>query len=220
MSARSNLFEKINITASALFDPYQTDSIGERVDKLIWKNKPLSLGRMLSAQVSMQASFRGGNNDGKKNPQEQQLMDPNMYNNTGMPLDEYQQELAYISNNPGEFVDFSIPWDISLGYSLRFNKERNANLIGYANKISQDVNWNSSVNLSPKWKIGINGFYNITENELGTISMFLSREMHCWQMAINISPVGRFKFFNLTISPKSSLLRDVKVNRTRYFVDQ
>ncbi|RYY71044.1 MAG: LPS-assembly protein LptD [Chitinophagaceae bacterium] len=220
MSARSNLFEKINITASALFDPYQTDSIGDRVDKLIWKNKPLSFGRMLSAQVSMQASFRGGDNDGKKNPQEQQLMDPNMYNNTGMPLDEYQQELAYISNNPGEFVDFSIPWDISLGYSFRFNKERNANLIGYANKISQDVNWNSSVNLSPKWKIGINGFYNITENELGTISMFLSREMHCWQMAINISPVGRFKFFNLTISPKSSLLRDVKVNRTRYFVDQ
>ena len=39
-------------------------------------------------------------------------------------------------------------------------------------------------------------------------------------MAINISPVGRYKFFNLTISPKSGLLRDLKVNRTRYFVDQ
>jgi hypothetical protein len=65
----------------------------------------------------------------------------------------------------------------------------------------------------------VNGFFNITEAELGTLSMFLSREMHCWQMAINISPVGKFKFFNISISPKASLLRDLKVNRTRSFVD-
>lgn len=219
LSARSNLFEKINITASALFDPYQVDSLGDRVDKLVWKKRPISLGRMLSAQVSMQASFRGGDNTKKKDPNEQ-MMDPNMINNSGLPLDEYQQELSYISNNPGEFVDFSIPWDISLGYSLRYNKVRNTNIIGFSNTINQDVNFNSSVNLSPKWKIGLNGFYNITENELGTISMYLSREMHCWQMAINISPVGRFKFFNISISPKSGLLRDLKVNRTRSFVDQ
>ena len=220
MSARSNLFEKINITASALFDPYQTDSIGDRIDKLVWKKTPLSFGRMLNAQVSLQASFRGGNK-GKSKNQPTQMQDPNlMYNSSGLPLDEYQQELAYMSNNPGEFVDFSIPWDLSFGYSFRYNKERNANFIGFRNTISQDVNWNSSINLSPKWKIGLNGFYNITENELGTISMYLSREMHCWQMAINISPVGRYKFFNLTISPKSGLLRDLKVNRTRYFLDQ
>lgn len=219
MSARSNLFEKINITASALFDPYQTDSVGNRIDKLIYKKRPYSFGRMLNAQVSLQASFRGGGNAGAASKADQ-AMDPNLLNSSGMPLDEYQQELAYISNNPGEFVDFSIPWDISFGYSFRYNKERNSNLIGFTNRINQDVNWNSSLNLSPKWKIGVNGFYNITENELGTISMYLSREMHCWQMAINISPVGRFKFFNLTISPKSGLLRDLKVNRTRYFVDQ
>ena len=218
MSARSNLFEKINITASAIFDPYQTDSLGDRVDKLVWKNMPLTFGRLMNAQVSLQASFRGG--DSKNKNSNSGRMDPNMYNNSGMPLDEYQQELAYISNNPGEFVDFSIPWDISFGYSFRYNKFRNPNIIGFSNTINQDVNWNSSVNLSPKWKIGLNGFYNISEKELGTISMFLSREMHCWQMAINISPVGRFKFFNLTISPKSGLLRDLKVNRTRYFIDQ
>ena len=219
VSARSNLFEKISITGSALFDPYQTDSIGERIDKLIWKKRPISLGRMMTAQVSMQASFRGGQSKSDGNQQLQGL-DMTDAMRSDMPLDEYQQELSYINNNPGEFVDFSIPWDISFGYSFRYNKVRNSNLIGFRNTISQDVNWNSSVNLSPKWKVGVNGFYNITERELGTISMYLSREMHCWQMAINISPVGRFKFFNLTISPKSGLLRDLKINRTRYFVDQ
>jgi predicted component of type VI protein secretion system len=137
-----------------------------------------------------------------------------------MPLDEYQQELQYINNNPGEFVDFSIPWSIDLSYSLRFNKVFDVISKGYTSTIGQDVNWNSSVNLTPKWKVGLNGFYNITDAELGTISMYLSREMHCWQMAINISPVGKYKFFNISISPKSSIMRDLKINRTRYFIDQ
>ena len=124
-----------------------------------------------------------------------------------------------MQNNPGEFVDFEVPWDISLSYSLRFNRIRRLDNRGYTTDFNQDVNWNSSVNLTTKWKIGINGFYNITLKELGTISMFLSREMHCWQMAINISPVGRYKFFNISISPKSSILRDLKINRTRSFID-
>lgn len=218
VSARSNLFDKINITASALFDPYQTDSLGDRVDQLIWKKQPLSLGTLLSGNVSLQTSFSGGDKTKKKEPQGPDLTRQN-YNNTGLPLDEYQQELQYIQNNPGEFVDFSIPWNISLNYSLRFGRIRRNSAEGFTTEFNQDVNWNSSLNLTPKWKIGLNGFYNITRQELGTISMYLSREMHCWQMAINISPVGKFKFFNITISPKSGLLRDLRINRTRSFVD-
>jgi len=221
VSARSSLFEKINITAGAIFDPYQTDASGRRIDQLIWKQKKFTLGTLTNANVSLQTSFRGG--DKKKadetttNGQQQ-----NNFNNvdpvTGMPLDEYQRELSYMNNNPGEFVDFSVPWDVSLNYSLRYNRTQFPGQ-QVQKTVSQDVNWNGSINLSPKWKIGVTGFYNITENELGTISMFLSREMHCWQLAINVSPVGRFKFFNITLSPKSGMLRDLRVNRTRSFVD-
>jgi hypothetical protein len=38
-------------------------------------------------------------------------------------------------------------------------------------------------------------------------------------MAINLAPVGRYRFFTITINPKSPLLRDIRVNRTRYFFD-
>jgi hypothetical protein len=221
VSARSNLFEKINITAGAIFDPYQTDATGRRIDALIWKKRTFTLGTLTSANVSLQTTFKGGDQK-KGDANNANLQQQNNFNNidpvTGMQLDEYQRELSYMSNNPGEFVDFSIPWDVNLNYSLRYNR------IQYPGQpisktISQDVNWNGSLNLSPKWKIGVNGFFNITEAELGTLSMFLSREMHCWQMAINISPVGKFKFFNISISPKASLLRDLKVNRTRSFID-
>ena len=170
--------------------------------------------------MSLQSSFKGGDKTKKSS-------NTSLPANTSVPtidanghiLDEVQQEAAYMRNNPGEFADFSIPWSIDFSYSLRFSRERREDNSGFRTALNQDVTWNASVNLTPKWKIGLNGFYNLTTKELGTISMFLSREMHCWQMSINLSPVGKYKFFTINISPKSGLLRDIKVNRTRYFYD-
>lgn len=216
LNLRSNLFNKINITANAMLDPYLTNSRGERIDKLVWTERP-SLGRLTTGNVSVQSSFRGGD---KQSPGENTVSDyPKNVDASGFPLDDYQMEAAYINNNPGQYADFSIPWSVDFSYSLRFQRTRKADYSGFTTRFFQDVNWNSSVNLTPRWKIGVTGFYNITDNELGTISMYLSREMHCWQMAINLSPVGRFRFFNITISPKSPILRDLKINRTRYFYD-
>ena len=151
-------------------------------------------------------------------------MNPNQQNNqynsiSGLPLNEYQQEAAYISNNPGEFANFNIPWSVNFSYSLQFSRVRKSDYSGFTNLFSQNVNWGGTLGLSPKWQMGMNGYYNITQKELGTISMNFSREMHCWQMTINVSPVGHYRFFNISISPKSGLLRDLKVNRTRYFYD-
>ncbi len=217
VGARSNLFEKISITASAILDPYQTDAGGNRINKLVWRNKVATLGRFVSGNISISSQFQGGDKKPKQN-NGNNLGQP--YNpSTGMPLDEYETEAAYISNNPAEFADFSIPWSVNFSYSLRFQRDRKTNYTGFATNVYQDINWNGTVNLTPKWQLGLNGFYNISQKELGTISVSIAREMHCWQMAINVSPVGRYRFFNISISPKSSLLRDIKVNRTRYFYD-
>jgi hypothetical protein len=49
--------------------------------------------------------------------------------------------------------------------------------------------------------------------------MSVSRDMHCWQMSINVIPIGDYRSFNITISPKSSILQDLRVNRTRVFTN-
>jgi hypothetical protein len=217
VGARSNLFDKISITANASLDPYQVNARGDRINQLIWKQKIASLGRFVGGNISMSSQFQGGDKNKKKKPVNQ-IGQP--YNpNTGMPLDEYQTEAAFIGNNPAEFTDFSIPWSFNFSYSLRFQRDRKPDYSGFYTNIYQDMNWNSTLSLTPKWQLGINGFYNISQKELGTLSVSIAREMHCWQMAVNVSPVGRYRFFNITISPKSNLLRDIKVNRTRYFYD-
>ncbi|MBD0331738.1 MAG: hypothetical protein ICV66_03710 [Chitinophagaceae bacterium] len=47
--------------------------------------------------------------------------------------------------------------------------------------------------------------------------MSISREMHCWQMSISVTPIGLAHYFSITINPKSAILQDLRINRTRVF---
>ncbi|MBL7700616.1 MAG: LPS-assembly protein LptD [Ferruginibacter sp.] len=217
INMRTNLFEKISISAGAVLMPYQTNNNGEFINKYIWKNK-VAVGKLTSANIAIQSQFKGGDKN-EQLPINNQQQVPRLNPVTGLPLNEYEQEASYIMNNPGEFANFNIPWSISFQYAFNYNRVPNGLGTGYKGLVTQSINWTGSLNLTPKWQMGINGSYNITEKDLGMISMYLTREMHCWQMAINISPVGRYRSFNISISPKSGLLRDLKINRTRYFYD-
>ena len=217
LSMRTNLFDKISISAGAIVVPYLTNSTGEFIDKLVWTKK-IALGKLTSANIAMQTQFKGGDKK-EKLPVNNNLQNNQLNTISGLPLNEYQQEAAYINNNPAEFANFNIPWSFSLSYSFNYNRVPNGLGTGYKGYVTQNANWSGTLNLTPKWQIGLNGSYNITQKELGMISMYLTREMHCWQMAINISPVGKYRSFNISISPKSGLLRDLKINRTRYFYD-
>ncbi len=217
MSARTNLFDKINITFSSSLDPYQYDTTGRRIDRLVWKDKLLTLGRMMSGSVSLSTSFTGG--DKQKQAQTKQALSNGVNPYTGLPLTEEQVEAAYISNNPADYTDFSIPWSINIGVGYNFSKSYYRPEHRFRTTTGANATFSGSLKLTEKWQIGYNGSYNFSTKEVGLISFSIAREMHCWQMAISLSPAGRTKFFSVIISPKSALLRDLKINRSRYFYD-
>jgi hypothetical protein len=90
----------------------------------------------------------------------------------------------------------------------------------FKKQVTSSFNFNGDFSLSPKWKIGGSGYYDLNTKKLQSLTTFISRDLHCWQMSINVTPIGLYRYFNITISPKSGLLRDLKVNRTRYFYTQ
>src|SRR5690606_26438627 len=137
----------------------------------------------------------------------------------GIPLtmDQQQAELDYIRNHPAEFADFNIPWSLNVSYSLSFNKFFRPDYSGFETQLNSSVSLNGDFNLTPKWKVGMSTYYDFRGSSIQSLTLSISREMHCWQMSINVTPVGLYKFFNLTISPKSGMLRDLKINRTRSF---
>jgi hypothetical protein len=212
---RSNLFEKINITASTTMNPYQVDGKGFPVNKYAWQGDKFKLGRFTGGSLSMSTDFRSKPKDEKKEEEKKQkekqmLNDPLLAN-------DVQSQLNYMRRNPSQFVDFNIPWTISLGLTVNFNERLKADYSGFIKEFSSNLNFNGSFSLTPKWNFSLNGYYDIIKKNLQTFTMSISRDMHCWQMSINVTPVGKFRFFNFTVSPKSGLLQNLKINRTKYF---
>jgi len=216
LSARSNLFNKISLSAGAIIDPYETDSTGRDINKYIWKRK-FSLGRITSGNISLSGNFQGGNK--KASTKKTDLLTNDYAKNNNLSLDELNQEINMMNANPAQFADFDIPWSLNVSYSLTFFKRANTDYSGFTTEVSQNTMVNGTLSLTPKWQINYSTSYNITDKQLGMLSVGLSREMHCWQMSIQLSPVGHYKFFSINISPKSALLRDLRINRTRSFFD-
>jgi hypothetical protein len=118
--------------------------------------------------------------------------------------------------NPTEFVDFNIPWSLNLGFSLFFNERLQPDYT-FKTDFSASLNFSGDFSLTPKWKFSANGFFDVDTKQIQNFNMSINREMHCWQMAISITPIGQWRYFSFTLSPKASMLQDLKVNRTRTF---
>ena len=213
--ASTNLFNKINFTTSANFDPYEVNSEGRDTSILVWRRKPISLGRMTNASVSLSSSFRGGN---KKTGEKEGLKPGEVPAEAAYGgADQYNSDLAYIRNNPGEFADFNIPWSLNISYALSYSKFFDLKKKGFTGTFTQNLNFGGTLNITPKWQMGLNGYYNISQGKINPLTMSISRDLHCWQMSISITPIGIYRYYSINISPKSPILRDLKVNRTRSF---
>ncbi len=213
---RSTLFDKINITGGANLDPYQRDSLGRPVNKYAWSGKGFSLGKITNGNIAISTSFKSKPKDKKTDSLNNSAFSNAQNNAAPLTLEEQQAQLNYIRNNPAEFADFNIDWSVNISYSLNFTRTLTSDYRSYQTIINSNVNLGGDFNLTPQWKVGLNTYYDFKGSGLQNITAFISRNLHCWQMSINVYS-GITKGFNITISPKSNLLRDFKINRSRYF---
>ena len=214
MYLRSTLFEQINITTRATLDPYQTNARGLPIDKYAWQGGKFSLGRITSASVAISTTFKSKADDEKKEKEEQEAQENGQ---NSLTMEEQMAQMEYIRANPAEFADFNIPWSVNLSYSLNYSTRRKSDYTGFESEINSNINMSGDFNMTPKWKVGVNTFYDLKTSAIQQLTMFISREMHCWQLSINVTPVGIYRSFNITVSPKSGILRDLRINRTRSF---
>ena len=208
-SYRTTLFQKVNITGNAVIDPYETNRFGQDIDTLMWRKG--RIGRLTNASFAVSTSIQSKKKDGKTDDQRVSELDETL------TPDEQAAALAYVRANPADFVDFDIPWSLNLSFTTNFSRLLKPDYSGYYTQIVSSLNLNGDFSLTPKWKIGGSTYYDVRAFKIGLLTMYITREMHCWQLSINLTPVGRTRSFSITINPKSSLLRDLKINRTRSF---
>jgi hypothetical protein len=209
--ARTVLFNNINITSSFTVDPYANDKQGFRVNRLDIDPAHLKFGNITSGGIAISTSFKSKSKDEKASKGKEIPIDP------FMTPDEQQRQLQYVKANPSEYTDFNIPWSLSFSYSFQFTRVLKSDYTGYKLQSFSSLNFNGDFSLTPKWKVGGTGYVDVAKANIQQLSLFISREMHCWQMAINVTPIGLYRSFNITINPKSGILRDLKINRSRTF---
>jgi LPS-assembly protein len=213
---RSTLFDKVNLTASANLAPYRRNEFGEPINKLHWQNENgFSPGSITNGSISLSTQFKSKPRDPSKEAVNttggQPITDPAL-------LGDQQRLQDYMRRNPAEFVDFNIPWDIGIDFSANFSNRLRPDLTGYETVFNATASIRSSFSLTEKWNFTTNGFFNFETKRVETVTMSINRDMHCWQMSIGVQK-GLYSSFNITISPKSSLLQDLRVNRSRTFAN-
>lgn len=190
-SARTRLLDRFDINTNAQFDPYALDSQGIRMNRYAVKEKQ-GLVRLINYGVSIGANL---------SPKQQTTK-------TYKTKEGTEEELRMINTYPEAYVDFSIPWTLFVNYNINYYKP--TNLPGIT---SQALTFSGDLKLTEKWKIGFTSGYDLVLHTLTTTRMDIYRDLHCWQMALNISPFGPLRFYGFSINAKSSILQDLRLNK-------
>ena len=111
---------------------------------------------------------------------------------------------------------YKIPWNLNINYTFTYNK---GNLPSAEVKPIQSLNFSGNIKITPKWKIGFRSGYDFKEKELTYSSVDVYRDLHCWEMLFHWIPIGFHKSYTLTIRVKASVLKDLKLEKKKDWID-
>jgi LPS-assembly protein len=214
---RSTLFDKVNLNFTATMSPYAVDENARVIKDYAWA-KGYGLGRITNGSLALSTQFKSKPRDAAKGNTTTTAAAAGSRITDPLLLADQSRLLDYMRRNPNEFVDFNVPYDVSFDLAMNFTRSFEKDY-----KVKTDmfasINFRSSFSLTEKWNFSTYGYYDLNTMKLQALSLAINRDLHCWQMSIGLSPLGAQRYFSISISPKSGLLQNLKINRTRVFTD-
>ena len=213
---RSSIIPKFGINISMTLDPYEVDkATGKRYNKLLLLTRGIP-GRIASTGWSCGYTFNSSN-----------LYTEATINDISKQYPEYSNPYFYDPNDPldpalrrqlmtSQYYDFSMPWNASFNYSINYTNN------GVKARVVNTLGFNASVTLDKKknWAISYTGGFDFERKELTPGVVNIIRDLHCWQMNFSCVPFGYRKSWSFRINVKSSLLQDLKYEKSSSHYDQ
>ncbi|RYY37601.1 MAG: LPS-assembly protein LptD [Sphingobacteriaceae bacterium] len=208
-SGHTGLFgQKVNISFNGSLNPYVTQSLDSISNgRVIRFARPLAryswqdgkFPRLVSFNVSMSGSLNSTSFSPKKQNQ------PNTLNNM---TPEQSSKLAMLNSDPGAYIDFNVPWNISFSYNFTYSN----NVV--TKNTTNTLMLSGDVSISPKWKVQYSTNFDLKQLKLADATSFaIYRDLHCWDLSVQWLPFGYYKSYNVTIKVKSSILQDLKLTK-------
>ncbi|MBN1650174.1 MAG: LPS-assembly protein LptD [Bacteroidales bacterium] len=197
MTARTKLFKNLDIRYSSAFDPYILDSTGNyNLNQYEW-----TVNRRLVRLDN--ASWRVGLNLNLKN-------------------DSFKKKnKSGDGENSKESKKAIMPWSLNVNYTFQYTS--NHNYVAYElekdQKIVQTLGFSGNIQLTANWKISVRSGYDFQNNKISYTSLDIYRDLHCWEMRFNWIPMGTWKSWNFGINIKSSMFKDLKVEKKKSHLD-
>ena len=230
MALRTAIFDKkINFNITSEFDPYLNilDSIGandrvfeRRLDRFAWNNGQ-GIGRLsniavnLNTSLNSQARAAGVQGGSARGPGGVGAAVPMGMEGAAQLAQLGDLEAQTIIANAWNYVDFTIPWNVNLGYNLNLRRP------GFAEaQITQALTIQGDLNLTSNTKIMVNSGYDFKTKEITHTTINITRDLHCWELLVNWVPFGRFTSYNVDLRVKPGMLQDLKISRRRNLNDR
>lgn len=189
-SYRTNIAGKFAINGNLNFTFYATDSNGVRINKFLI-DEANSLLRLTRFSVNVTTSFRGGGNFRPTAPYYPQNYDPFNQGYFGA-VDQsfYMQPVIW----------HDVPWSLSMAFQYSWVGVNPKNIQRQATLNLSNI----SVRLTEKWQVSTSTGYDFMTKEITPTRFRINRNLHCWNLSMNWSPFGDFKFFSFTLQVNSN----------------
>lgn len=211
ITGRTTLFKNLVLNYNGSFIPYVVDTLGNKHNQLLW-DKERRLFQRSNATWSAQLSWSFNNStftkgDNKNKPHNLQpaiLQSPYNYN-----------PLLFA----GSYADFSVPWNLSLNYTLSYVSTYVAKTYNFNNNVVQTLSLTGNFSLTDKWKFTFSTGYDFVNHGMSYTSIDIYRDLHCWEMRFNWIPFGYYKSWNFQINIKANSLKDIKYQKKKPYQD-
>lgn len=214
MSGRTRIANKVNLSFGGSFDPYAINEDGRRINRLEFKETG-KLARLTRFNFAIDASLNSrAQASSSEESTTSDIMPAGMQGDkpTGIPEDDKEGGMPQ-EFYTGEYVDFNIPWNLSLRYNYNYTNS------GLSKRVTQTFNFSGNVSLTQKWKIGFSSGYDFKSKKLTYSSVNIFRDLHCWEMRFSWIPLGYHQSYSFQINVKSAILRDIKYEKRKSWYD-
>ena len=209
VTASTNLFNKINISANMNFDPYAINEKGVRINKfnVVATGVPL---RLTNASVSASFSINGkgaiDGNDGRKSGGSS---DANTYQRI------YYHPITgeYIPGGYVYYMNPNAPWSLNFSYSFNYSKSytymSTTQELVTNRKFTQTLNVSGNIKITPRMSIQATSGFDFMAMKVTSTQISATYDLHCFNIAVSWVPMGTYKSYSFRIAANASALADL-----------
>ncbi len=206
-SMSTNLFNKINISGSAAFDPYAIDGKGKTYNKFAIMAGQ-GLARFTTGSISASYAISGkGTIDGNDGRTE------------GSATDYYQR--IYYHPITGDYIpggwlyytNPNVPWSMNFSGSFRYSRSYSYNstteTLNRKDNYTATLNVTGNIKLTPRLNINASSGYDFMAKSITTTQLNATYDLHCFNITFSWVPVGTWKQYSFKIAANAASLADL-----------